>query len=231
MGDATQRTVVPLLSSYRHNLAIRRLLETATGGLKLRTSHCRMNLFQLALYFFPLALALPFIVLDALEVWEVHYLAAVYAFIYTVAVFSVRTGVYCSLKNSQRSQQEREFGDDNDHDETDMASCCSYNSLFFIFSSKNLVSLIIHCLIVCLIFSFTASLVLLPRVLSDHLPLPGVVVVGTIGWLVFCSSHYSLSISQPHEVAVYRPTDLLGLGALTRPVYLIFSASAIIAIR
>ena len=226
MGDAEYRTVVPLLSSYKHALAWRRLLGTATGGLKLRKSPCRLNLLQLALYLFPLALALPFIVLDALGVWREYYLAVIYAFIHTLTVVSVRMSVYCSMR---RYRQEREFDDDDD--DANITSCCSHNSLSFIFSPKHFVCVLIHSLFVGVLLSFAAPLVLLPRVLSDHLPLSGSVVVGTIGWLVFCNSHYSLSISNPHEVAMYRPTDLLGLGPLTRAVYLISCALAIIIVR
>ena len=227
MGDAAgYRTVVPLLSSYKHGLAVRRLLGTATGGLKLRKSPCRLNLLQLTLYLFPLALALPFIILDALGVWREYYLAAIYAIIHTVTVISARMGVYCGLRRSRQTQRETE-----DDDDLDITSCFSYNSLHFVFSPKPFVCVIIHSLFVCLLLSFTGTLVLLPRVLTDHLPLPGAVGVGLIGWVVLCNSHYSLSVSEPHEVAVYRPTDLLGLGPLTRPVYVITCTLAIITVR
>ena len=226
MGDAG-RTAVPLLSGYKYGLAWSRLLETATGGLKLRASQCRLNLLQLPLYLFPLALATPFIIMDALGVWREHYLAAVYALAHTLAVLSIRTSVYCSARLARRETND----DDDDDDESETTACCSHRSLSFVFSSKHIVSVFIHCLFACLLLSFTASFVLLPRGLTEHFSLPGAVVVGTIGWLVSCSAHYSLSVSGPHEVAVYRPTDLLGLEPLSRPAHFIFCTSAIIAVR
>ena len=223
MGDVRHhQTVVPLLNSYKHGLVARRLLGTATGGIKLNS--WRLNLLQLSLYLSPVILALPFIVLDALGTWIDYYIAAVYAIVHTLAVFAVRLTLHCVRCSTPH--QEREL------DDIEITSFCSRNSHSFVFSSKHIASVFIHCLVVCAVLSFSLALVLLPRPLSTHLPLPGAVVVGIIGWLVvLCGSHYSLCVSQPHEVAVYRPTDVLELGPLTRAAFCILCGSAIITVR
>ena len=233
MGDAEHRTTVPLLNGYKHGLATRRLLQTVTGGLKLQKAPCYIHLLRLSIYLSPLVFAIPFIIVDSVGVWNEYYLAFVYAFIYTLTVFALRISVYCAMKCTHAEgdnypQSDRQFNNDNTIEGT---SCCSYSTLFFIFHSKSIVSLFLHSLVVCGLLSFTSSFILLPRVLTEHLPLPGAVVVCITGWLVTCGAHYSLNVNQPHETAVYRPTDLLGLEPLMRPVYLIFCATAIIAVR
>ena len=232
MGDAENRTRVPLLNSYKYGLVTRRLLQTVTGGLKLQKAPCYVHLLQFTIYVAPLTLAVPFLVLDGLKVWNEYYLALVYAFIHTLTHFTMRIAVCCIRKCSHAEEDartERQL-DDND-DVIEVTSCCSHSTLFFIFHSKSLPSLLLHSLLVCGLLSFTSSFVLLPRTLTTHLPLPGAVVVGAIGWLVTCGVHYSLGVNTPHETAVYRPTDLLGLAPLMRPVYLILCATVIIVVR
>ena len=235
MRDAENRTTVPLLNSYKHGLVRRRLLQTVTGGLKLQRAPCYVHLLQSTIYVVPLALAIPFVVLDGLKVWNEYYLALVYAFIHTLALFTLRLSVYCSRKcvhADRGAGTETQLEDDDDDDAIEaVTSCCSQSTLFFIFPSKSLPSLLLHSLLVCGLLSFTSSFVLLPRTLTTHLPLPGAVVVGIAGWLVTCGVHYSLTVNSPPETAVYRPTDLLGLAPLMRPAYLIFCATFIIVVR
>lgn len=230
MEDPGHRTVVPLLNGYKRGLATRRLLQTATGGLKLQKAPCYIHLLQLTLYFSPLLFAIPFVVLDALGVWNEYYLALVYAFIHTLAIFTLRLSVYCIRRCTDITNQDTP-PDNFDEDTVEVTSCCSYGTLFFIFRSKSILSLFFHSLLLCGLLSFTSSFILLPRVLLDHLPLPAAVLVCITGWLVTCGAQYSLNVSRPHETAVYRPTDLLGLETLLRPAYLLLCATAIIAIR
>ena len=233
MGDAENRTTVPLLNSYKYGLVARRLLQTVTGGLKLQRAPCYVHLCQLAIYVAPLALAVPFVVLDGLKVWNEYYLALVYAFIHTLTHFTLRIVVCCSRKSShvqEDARTERQL-DDDDEDVIEVTSCCSHSTLLFIFHFKSVPSLLLHSLLKYGLLSFTSSFVLLPRTLTSHLPLPGAVVVGIISWLVTCGVHYSLGVNTPHETAVYRPTDLLGLTPLMRPFYLIFCATVIIVVR
>lgn len=228
MGDAEHRTVVPLLNGYKRGLATRRLLQTATGGLKLQKAPCYIHLLQLALYLSPLLLAIPFVILDALGVWNEYYLALVYTCIHTLATFTLRLSVYCIRRctiTNQDTPTDNHFEDDT----VEVTSC--YDTLFFIFRSKSIISLFFHSLLLCGLLSFTSFFILLPSVLLDHLPLTGAVVVCITGWLVTCGVQYSLNVSQPHETAVYRPTDLLGLEPLLRPAYLLSCATAIITIR
>ena len=233
MGDVEQRTSisVPLLNSYKYGLATRRLLQTATGGLKLRRSPCYINLPQLAIYLVPLLLAIPFIILDSLGVWKEHYLALVYTLIHTLVIFTLRLCVYCTRRYQPTITANERLSNDDDDDEIDIKSC--YGTLSFIFHSKHIISIIIHSLLVSPLLSFTSSFILLPRVLLEHLSgiTVAVFVVSVAGWMVTCGTHYSLSINQPHETAVYRPTDRLVLGPLKRPVYLILCATAIIVVR
>ena len=226
MGDAEHRTTLPLLNSYKYGLARRRLLQTVSGGLRLQKAPCYIHLLQLTIYLFPLALASPFIVLDAVGVWNEYYLAIAYTFIHALTIITLRLGVYCSMKGTGQ-----ECEDDDDDDSIDVTACCSHSTLAFIFSSKHIVSLCFHSLLVCSLLSFTTAFVLLPRVLVEHLPLAGAVVVGSVGWIVTCSTHYALNIHQPYETAIYRPTDLLGLGPLTRPAYFIACTTVIVTIR
>ena len=230
MGDAVQS--VPLLSSYKHGLVARRIFQTATGGLKLRRSLCCLNLLQLLVYLAPLALAVPFLTLDALGVWREHYLALVYVFIHTLAVFTLRLCVHCStrgLEGGNPTNQSELQHHDGEDDALEITSC--HSALSFVCHSQHVVSLVLHSLLVSPLLSLTSSYILLPRVLTHHLPLSGAVVVGVVGWLVTCGVHYSLSVNRPHETAIYRPTDLLNLGPVTRPAYFITCATIIITLR
>ena len=231
MGDADHRTIVPLLNSYKRGLAARRLLQTATGGLKLQKAPYYIHLLQFTLYLSPLILAIPFILLDAFGVWNEYYLALVYTFIHTLAIFTLVLGVLLVRRYTDSANQDISPDNQFDDDTIEVTSCCSYATLSFIFQSKRIIFVLLHSLLFCGLLSFASSFILLPRVLLEHLPLPGTVLVCITGWLVTCGAHYSLNVREPHETAIYRPTDLLGLGPLLRPAYLLSCATTIIIIR
>ena len=136
MGDAEHRTALPLLSAYKYGLAARRLLETATGGVKLRRSPCYLNLLQLSAYLAPLALAVPFLVLDALGVWREHTLALVYTIIHTLAVFTLRLCVYFSIRCLPASTQIEEHRTTDSDDDSSVEITSFHGALSFMFSLK-----------------------------------------------------------------------------------------------
>ena len=235
MGDAENWTIVPLLNGYKYGLARRRFLQTATGGLRLQKAPCSIHVLQLLLYLSPAIAAAPFIALDAAAVWNEYYLSLVYSCATALVIFSLRATETC-VRWRKRATVQIAASDGarvqlNDEERVDITSCCSYETLRFLVHPKGIVSLFLHSLLVTGLLSFASSFLLLPRVLSKHLPIPAAVTVGALGWLASCSAHYSLNVSPPHETATYRPTDRLELRPLTRPTHIICVATAFIPIR
>ena len=226
----TPASNVPLLNQYKHALLRRRLLQTITGGLKLRRAPWYIHLIQLMLWTAPFLIALPFVIISALRLWNNYYLALIYGFTQGLAVLLLEIiGVIVRCK--QQHADNCNVGDTqlDDEESIDFAleSCCTFD---FIFARKKLHSLILHPFISGLV-SFSACFILQPSIMLESLHIAGVVIVSIIGWYTLCSAHYSLSVSSPHETATYRPTDPLDLRFITRPFYIVAIAAIFIPLR
>ena len=224
-------TNVPLLNQYKHALLRRRLLQTLTGGLKIRRAPWYIHLIQLTLWTAPFLNALPFVIVSALRLWNEYYLALTYGSIQGLSVLLLEiVGVIVGC----RQQHADNVGDTqlDDEESVDFAfeSCCTFETFYFIFARKKLHSLILHPLISGIV-SFSACFILQPSVMLESLHIAGVVVVSIIGWYTLCSAHYSLSVSPPHETPTYRPTDPLDLRFITRSFYIVAIVAIFIPLR
>ena len=224
-------TNVPLLNQYKHALLRRRLLQTLTGGLKLRRAPWYIHLIQLTLWVAPFLTALPFIILSALYLWNNYYLALIYGSIQGLSVLLLE---FIGVSIRCRQQHADIVGgtqlDDEESVDFTLESCCSFETFDFIFTYKKLHSHILHPLISGIV-SFSACFILQPSVMLESLHIIGVIVVSVIGWYTLCSAHYSLSVSPPHETATYWPTDPLDLRFITRPFYIVAIAAIFIPLR
>ena len=222
---------VPLLNQYKHALLRRRLLQTLTGGLKLRQAPRYIHLIQLTLWTAPFLIALPFIVISALHLWNSYYLALIYGFTLGLAVLVLEIiGVIVRYRQQHAVNVGDAQLDDEESIDFVLESCCTFETFDFIFAHKKLHSLILHPFISGLV-SFSACFVLQPSIMLESLHIAGVVVVSIIGWYALCSAHYSLSVSPPRETATYQPTDPLDLRFITRPFYIVAIAAIFIPLR
>ncbi len=223
---------VPLLNQYKHALLRRRLLQTLTGGLKIRRAPWYIHLIQLTLWIAPFVIALPFIVVSALHLWNEYYLALIYGFINGLSVLLLEiigVTIRCRRQHADNGVGDAQLDDEDSVDFT-LESCCSFETFDFIFARKKLHSLILHPFISGLV-SFSACFILQPSIMLETLHIAGVVTVSIIGWYTLCSAHYSLIVSPPHEIATYRPTDPLDLKFVTRPFYIVAIAAIFIPLR
>ena len=223
---------VPLLNQYKHALLRRRLLQTLTGGLKIRRAPWYIHLIQLTLWIAPFITALPFIVVSALHLWNDYYLALIYGFIDGLSVLLLEIiGVIIRCRRGHADNNvDGAQSDDEDSIDFTLKSCCTFETFDFIFTHKKLHSLILHPFISGLL-SFSACFILQPSIMLESLHIAGVVIVSIIGWYTLCSAHYSLIVSPPHEIATYRPTDPLDLRFITRPFYIVAIAAIFIPLR
>lgn len=223
---------IPLLNQYKHGLTRRRLLQTATGGLRLRRLPCHVHLVQLFLYSFPLLSGLPFIVLDLTHVWSPYYLATVYGCLIGMLTLASAIAQMCIGHHKASSVEGRSVeprvGDGEEEDAVDDISCFSLDT--FIFAPKKIHSVLIHPLTSGLL-AFGGCFVLLPSVVGEAVPLGGVVVVCVLGWTTLCNALYSHTVSPPPEPVAYRPTDPLELKFLMRPSYVMALAAVFIIVR
>ena len=222
---------VPLLNQYKHALLRRRLLQTLTGGLKIRQAPWYIHLTQLTLWIVPFITALPFIVVSALHLWNDYYLALIYGFIDGLYVLILEI-IGITIRYRQRHADNIDGAQLDDEESVDftLESCCTFETFDFIFIHKKLHSLILHPFISGLL-SFSACFILQPSIMLESLHIAGVVTVSIIGWYTLCSAHYSLIVSPPHEIATYRPTDPLDLKFITRPFYIVAIAAIFIPLR
>ena len=230
MANSESSEPIPLLNEYKYALSRRRILQTLTGGLKLRKAPWYTHLIQLLLWVAPLLLCLPFIVLEAVGVWNRYYLATVYGCVMGGGVLVLGVTGACVRRRSQVVAPSVANAQLDDEESIDFSSCCELETFNFIFSKKKIHSLILHPLISGL-FSFAGSLMLFPGVMQEAMHIAGVVVVSVTGWFALCNAHYSLSVSAPHETATYRPTDSLELRFLMRPFYVMATAAVFISVR
>ena len=230
--DNSPTALVPLLNQYKHALARRRLLETLTGGLKLRRAPWYIHLIQLTLWIAPFIIALPFIIISTPHLWNEYYVAVIYGFIQGTSVLSLEIiGAIIRYRclNIDNAGADAQLDDEESVDFTP-GSCCTSETFDFIFARKRLHSLILHPLISGLV-AFSACFLLQPSIMLESLHVAGVVVVSVIGWYTFCSAHYSLGVAPPHEMATYRPTDPLDLRFVTRPFYIVAIGAIFIPLR
>lgn len=222
------QTSAPLLNKYKLGLLRRRILQVITGGLNIRKAPCSAHVIQLCLWFSPLLFTIPFIIVDALGLWNPYYTALVYAV--TVGLYSLLLEVCVVIVRHLRGGVLASVQPDDEQDGILFTSACDRAAIDFIFSRKRIHSLIFHPLITGLL-SFAGCFLLLPSVLLESLHIAGVVFVFIIGWYTQCSALYSLCVSAPSELAVYRPTDTLELRFVTRPFYIVTIAAIFIGVR
>ncbi len=72
---------VPLLNHYKYDLLRRRMLAVITGGLNIRRAPWLLHFIQIVLWVSPFLLSVPFVVVDALKLWNQYYIALVYAIV------------------------------------------------------------------------------------------------------------------------------------------------------
>ena len=239
--------VVPLLNEYKYGLFWRRLFQTFFGGVRIRKVPWLIHVIQVCLWLAPLLLSIPFIIVDSLQLWNPYFIALVYAFISGVFIFLMK-GLVMIIRHHLVKGSNGSLNEFDDEEESiDMSLYPGAEAIDFIFlNPKKILGLILHP-VISVIFSFFSSFLLLPRVLQQSIPLnitatsentlvpasniAGVVVIFIIGWFTVCNAFYSLSTRTPLEIAVYRPTDPLGLKHLYRPFYIILLGSIFIGVR
>ena len=222
------QTSAPLLNKYKLGLLRRRILQVITGGLNIRRAPCSAHVIQLCLWLSPLLIAIPFVIVDALGLWSPYYTALVYAV--TIGLYSLLLEICVVIVRLLKGGVFTSVQSDDEQDGILFTSLCDRAAIDFIFSKKHIHSLIIHPFITGLL-SFAGCFLLLPSVLLQSLHVAGVVFVFSIGWYAQCSALYSLCVSAPSELAVYRPTDTLELRFVTRPFYIITIAAIFIGVR
>lgn len=221
--------VVPLLNSYKHGLLRRRLFQTILGGVRIRKVPWHIYLIQAGLWMYPLCFSIPFIILDGVNVWNRYLLALIYGTSIGMVVL-VKGLVVHMLRWRQRTTNFNTNELDDEQEDIEILTCCGMDFISFIFSPKQLFSVLLHPFISGA-FSYTGFFLLLPKVMQESLPVVGVVIISVLGWFTVCNAHYSLSTRAPPETAVYRPTDPLELKFLYRPFYVILIGSIFIPLR
>ena len=222
---------VPLLNEYKHALFKRRILQTLTGGLKLRKVPWYILAIQLALWISPLLVCVPFIILEALDIWNQYYLAIVYGSVVGLAVLALSMTVFCVRHTTTPVVELESVGPQlDDEDSVDFSSCFELETLNFVFTTKKIYGLLLHPLVSGLV-SFAGCFMLFPRVLQEVMPIGGMVVVFAFGWFTLCNALYSLSVGPPPETATYRPIDYLGIKFLMRPFYVLAVAALFFPVR
>ena len=221
----------PLINKYKYGLCRRRFLQTLFGGPVFSFAPWFVHITQAVLWFLPLILSAPFIILDVLSLWNQYLLALVYSCVMGLIVLSEEIAVFIvrqSLEHQGSHQRSLQLDDENVT--VNIPSFYSKESIGFIFTLKSKFSLVLHPLVSGLL-SFMGCFILLPTILQEVLHVSLTVLVFVIGWLTLCSAQYSLSIRLPSEIAVYRPTDFLGLRSYYRPFYILALGSVFMLVR
>lgn len=219
---------VPLLNEYKYGLCRRKVLQNIFGGPVVRKVPFLIHLIQALLWLFPLICVIPFILLDALKVWNTYFLALVYGIMIGISSASLEVLLFIIIQRHRGWEQRIQF--DYESEEIYIPSICSIEAVSFIFELRQKSDIILRPIASGLV-SFVGCYILFPTVLQETLPIPWTVVVCAIGWLVLPITHYSLMARAPPETAVYRATCPYVLRIHHRPLYILIIGICIIIIR
>ena len=232
-----EHMVPPLLNQYKHDLAWDRLQQSITGGLAF---HCWLpwhtNVLQALLWMLPLLVSAPHTLLAELEVLNEYYASLLCGIVFGLCVFLLVLCVACCRRYFSRRchaasiELERAFNTFEEEDRPFITSCCSLRALNFLCAPRRWCAALVQTLFAGLV-AFSATFLLLPRVMQEVMSLGGVVPVFLFGWFAVSSASYSLSARPPVETALYRPTDPLQLRFLSRPLCVVAIAIAFILVR
>ena len=221
---------LPLLNEYKYGIARRRLLQTATGGLKLRRAPWYVHVFQIGIWTAPLLLYVPFLVLAEVALWNVYYLGIVYALLCGGGALAL--GMVGVLIRRRFTPVFSACASQTDEDSVHFNSC--FETYDFIFASKGVLATVIHSVVYGMV-AFSSGTVLSPVLMRNSLPAGGQAAAFVLGWFAVCSAQYPLVASPPPETAIYRPNNAfqlaLQLNCLMRPLYFILVTAAYYCVK
>ena len=140
--------VVPLLNHYKYGLLRRRLIQTVLGGPRIRRVPWYIHVIQIGLLLVPLALSIPFIVIDGLRLWNQYLIALLYGI--TMALFDLVQGVIVALIRWRHQRNNFEVVEiDDEEDSVEISSCLGAETVEFIFSRKRLISIVFGWFTMC----------------------------------------------------------------------------------
>lgn len=221
----------PLLNEYKYTLTRRRLVQTITGGVKLRTGiPYSIHAIQWLLWITPLMITAPFMV--SATYWNVYYIALIGSFLCGLVTLGIGLTVKIILFKSNQLPADYNDDDEGSADST-IHTVFSTAALVFIFSTqRNWIDIIVHAISSALL-CYSSIILLDISTLVDIVSLPATPFVFIAGGVALCTSHYSLLVQAPVEISIYRQThqDRLHLWYLRRPAYVILTAIAFICLR
>lgn len=219
----------PLLNEYKYTLTRRRVLQTLTGGIKLRTGiPYPIHAIQWLLWILPLIITAPFMI--SAMYWNVYYIALIGSFLCGLLTLGIGITVKIILRKSH--QVPSYYDDDEEDNSEDIRSLFSVAALVLIFSQRNWIDIIIHA-VSSTVLCYSSIVLLDLFTLIDIISLPATPFVFIAGSVALCTSHYSLLVQVPIEISIYRQIhqDRLHLSYLRRPAYIVFTCIVFVSLR
>lgn len=221
-------TAAPLLNEYKYQLLLTRLVQTITGGVKIRKQLPHYaHVLQWLLWLLPFFLSLPF--LGVSFVWNGYYLGAIYGVLITLLFLLVNIAIKLINYKTVGYRNHDNFLSQLE-DEGNVITCSDV--IQYISVSRSIPIIALHSLVSGLAASASFILLDIPALLKV-LHVAGVVIFYTIGWLTTSVSLYSIMIHPPLELSAYRSAheDRLGLRFIHRPLYVILTGIILILLR
>lgn len=218
-------TVAPILNEYKYGLALRRLVQSFTGGVIVQKGlpPC-VHVTQWLLWLLPFILSLPFI--GGSFAWNEYYLGAIYGVMMGV-LLAVLNGTILIINHMTNSHRDGPLIDEDDP----VISTCN-EAVNFTFTPRHPINVIAHS-VVSGLTCFAGFILLDIPVLQTLFPIPVIVFVFPLGWLGMCISHYSLLAHPPHELSAYRSyhQDILQFKFITRSFHVLIAGAVFVILR
>ena len=219
-----RRDVAPLITEAKYSVTKKRIFQTITGGIKWLGYDVPWFAVasQIVLWIFPLAIAVPFVLLAEFFSETKFYFSIGYG----VVMGLLAAGLEILPLTCRNQSIVVAFQQDDDEDSIDFSGGCWRKELDnFIFTTRKWYMLLLHP-VLSAVLSGVMFVPLLPGSISDVFPLGVVIILLPLVWLTLLIANYSVTAHPPSaEPAVYTTTTSKWLAVLMRPSHMIIAAS------
>lgn len=217
---------VPLLDYHKQDFLLRRLTQTALGGLRLKLGQSApwyVFVNQIILFLMPWVLGGTGTILYQLGVLQ-DYSAAALSGGLMLAAAAVIQGTALGARRRRGSAQRVQMHNNlTDEDVWEFTSCAGSETVKFLVPGKKYIAnVVVHSVLAGVLCALGTWYLLPDRLTALYGGNVGAsVTLFVFGWLTLCIGEFSLIVNTPAETAAFQVLDRCEITALTRPFYIL----------
>ncbi|XP_071963910.1 pecanex-like protein 4 [Antedon mediterranea] len=210
-----------VINDYKKEFVVKRLPQTFFGGMKLKLGYdapIYVYINQVLIFILPFVIGGIFTLL--VEFDAIAYDIASYIYGSIIFLFVLLEQLFSSF-NARNSNNVRRLNNVfTEEDEIEFDSCFGSETIDFVLPVKKFkINIIIHSLLSGPLCGIGLWYLLPSTLESLYHNVGATVVLFMFGWFTICVAQYSLTVTSPPEIAIFRSTDPYELQPLMRPLY------------